>query len=1061
MALLQAGLRPPELDMSLTEPTGKRPPCRVFTVAPGARFLDILVRAVLDGTLGEDSSPAPCPFTLPDTTILLPTPRAARALQSAFLNAAGSGGAMLLPQLRPIAQGDEEASLIAGLAGNGLDVGSIDVPPAVSELERRLVLMQLVQRWSASLAEAGGEDGARRGFSVTPAQAAQLASELARLIDMVETEGASLDRLKDIVPDAYATHWQQTLDFLEIIVAWWPQHLAAGGVLSPADRRNRVILAEAARLSAAAPNGPVIVAGVTGSIPATAQLMQAVAGLANGSIVLPGVDRSLSPEDCAAIVEGHPEHPQRGLLRLLGALGVAPGDVHVLPGGTPSEERVHRNRIVIEAMRPAVSTDQWQSLPERFDQGNAEAAFANVSMLAAPSAQDEAEAVALILRQAAEQPGKTAALVSPDRLLARRVAIRLESWGIRVDDSAGRPFVKTVPGAFLELVLTAVAKSFEPKALMALLKHPLARLGRSAFDMRRSARALEIAALRAPYLGHGLDGIEAALENASRDAGGGRRVHRAVQRLWEDDWAAARKLIVDLRTAFQPLAELYGQGAPQPFATFAAAHVAVAEALSALPDPDAPRELWRDEAGEVGARLFTGLRDPSLPVIELAPADYPDLYRSLVASEAVRPRVPTHPRIFIWGPFEARLQQTDVVVLGSLNDGTWPEAADPGPWLNRPMRQELGLPAPEEQIGYAAHDFLQLFGAETVYLTRAKVVDGTPTVPSRWLLRLQAVLARLACEEALAPAEPWLEWARERDAGRDLERAARPKPCPPLALRPRKLSVSSIETWIANPYALFAGRILGLDPLPPLGGDPDAALRGGIIHEALGRFTARFPAALPEDVEVKLIEIAETIFHDLRSHPRVAAFWMERFHRFARWFGQNECQLRGGAGITMGEISGACVLDAPGGPFTLTARADRLDVTAEGLVITDYKTGANLADLVSRAKDGRAPQLLLEALIAREAGFGGVPAGCDVAGLRYISASGGEPAGAVAVLKLDDLAEAIAKTERALLDLVALYDHADTPYAATRRARFRYDYDDYAHLARVAEWGGEAGEGDA
>ncbi len=1037
---------------------------RLFTVAPGAGFLDCLANAILEGHLPAGLGRHPDPMDLPDYTILLPTRRAVRAMQEAFLKAAGSDSAVLLPRMRPIGLGEEDATLLTVLA-TGAEVDDVSLPPQIGELERRLLLMQLVERW-ANGSGRRPENGAGPVVK-SPAQAMSLAVELARLMDNVETENISFDRLAELVPAAYSEHWQRTLDFLNIIVAWWPQDLKAAGKLSPADRRNKRILLEADRLRRHPPAGPYIIAGVTGSVPATAELMKAVGDLAQGAIVLPGLDHALDAAQCQAIVESHPEHPQHRLLHVVKGLGRSVASVNTLPGAHTVGAVGDRNRIISEAMRPAATTDQWHLLPDRFDQAQARAAFQDVHYLAAANAQDEAEAIALILREATETPGRTAALVSPDRLLARRVAIRLASWGIRVDDSAGRPFAKTVPGAFLDLVINAAATGFEPRALMALLKHPLCRLGQSAFAMRRAARAVEIAALRAPYFGIGLAGVELAVEKAARDVAAGRRQGQALKRLRPDDWSAARQLLTELKRACAPLCQLFSDRAPQRAVRFIGAHLQVAEALAALPKADGGADedgaadtataLWRGEAGEVGNALFTAMLDPQLPDVDLTAQDYPEFYRSLVASEPVRPTIPTHPRVFIWGPFEARLQQPDLVVLGSLNDGTWPEVADPGPWLNRPMRDELGLPSPEQQIGHATHDFTQLLGARTVYLTRSETLDGNPTVASRWLLRLAAVLTALGCGDALEADRPWLGWARRRDVGIPSSRITRPQPRPALALRPRRLSVSAVETWIANPYALFAQRILQLDALPQLGGDPDAALRGSVVHEALGRYLARFPDGVPAQSAAELVRIATDIFEEIAGHPRIAAFWIERFRRFADWFGTNDRVLREGARRSVGEVSGACLLDAPAGPFTLTARADRIDIGLDAIAITDYKTGANLAGLVARAKSAHAPQLLLEALIATQGGFAEIEAR-SISKLRYVSASGGEPAGAIANVELDDTAATIATAAQDLADLVARFDCEDTPYSAVRRAQFRYDYDDYAHLARVGEWGGDAWE---
>lgn len=1008
---------------------------------------------------------------LPRVTLYLPTRRATRALQDAFLRASG-GRALLLPKIVPIAEGEEDLSLIAAAASDA-DVHAGAIPPAIGELERRLVLTSLIRRWTEAMH--GGRAEATAATAATTAQAAVLAKELAGLMDMVETEDVSLDALAGLVPETFSEHWQKTLQFLEIVTQYWPAHLAESGTLSAAGRRNAVIRAEAQRLSASLPLHPVIVAGVTGSIPATVELMRAVAALPNGAIVLPALDTDLDGESWQAIGQ-HPEHPQFGLKKLLDALGCARRDVQRL--GTPTSTHSARTRLIAETMRPAGTTERWESFAAAARKDAAGAAPRGLSLVEAPTAQDEAEAVALILREAAETPGKTAALVSPDRFLARRVAIRLEAWGIKVDDSAGRPLGKTPPGAFLDLVVSAVATHFAPAETVALLKHPLTRLGLDPFAARRAARALEIVTFRAPYLGEGLDGIEAAFERAADERARGVRAHPAVTRLWTEDWQGARDLLARLRTAFAPLIALYESGEPVALRDLVDAHCKAAEAIAAPTSPpplwsgggeskpEGPWEedespLWRDEAGETAARFFASLLAPSLPPLDLPPSDYADLYRGLASAETVRPRGPVHPRLFIWGPFEARLQQTDVVILGSLNDGTWPKSSDPGAWLNRPMREALGLPSPEEKIGQSAHDFATLLAAPEVILTRAEKKDGVPTVPSRWLLRLEALLEGMGVAAALEPRQPWLAWARQRDNVAQLPRLAVPEPRPAVAQRPRKLSVSRIETWIANPYAIFASEILKLAPLDPLGEEPGAALRGSIIHDALSEFAKAYPRNLPENVEAELVHFARRALDAYAAHPRIAAFWIPRFERFAAWFAATEPARRAGVARVVAEVPGMLVFDAPAGPFTLTARADRIDVGDDGLVVTDYKTGTPPLD--SKVLAGVAPQLPLEAAIAADAalGFEKVPKG-PVATLRYIRASGGEPPGDARDVKATDVAALAEQALDGLKRHVARFDDEATPYRPLRRARFGYDYDDYAHLARVAEWSsGATAEEDA
>ena len=1042
-----------------------KPSSAVFTVPPGRAFLDCLATAILAGDLPRAGGAPPQPLDLAGWTILLPTRRAARAFQDAFLNVTAKGGggsrAMLLPRIKPIAEGDEELTLLTGLASlDGLSAGAGEVPPAVSEIERRLVLTSLVMRWSQAL-RAGGGDVARTvavGAS-TPAQAARLAAELATLMDGIETEGANMDGFADLVPEGFSDHWQQTLQFLQIVREWWPLHLAERQLISPAERRNRLIRAEAARLVANPPKHPVIVAGVTGSIPASAELMRVVATLPHGAIVLPGLDQHLDEAGWAAVPE-HPEHPQFGLAKLLRALGVERRDVAVLRGAGAAPTATARAALVSEAMRPASTTDHWHHFTAGADRKDVAGALGGVAALQLASVQEEAEAVALIMRQAAETPGCTAALVSPDRLLARRVATRLEAWGIRVDDSAGRPFAKTVPGTFLDLVVDAVATRFAPAATMVLLKHPLTRLGLPAFDVRRAARALEIAAFRTLYFGRGLDGVDSALERAAQEVDGGRRRGRAVQRLWTEDWNAARDLLARLRDAFAPLQAVFAQHGELPLRDLVRAHIEAAEAVSRLPDAEAEPELWKGEAGRSASLFLTGLLDGDLPAPSIAPSDYPDFYRGLLADQTVRSRIPVHPRLSIWGPFEARMQQPDIVILGSLNEGTWPQAADPGAWLNRPMRKQMGLPSPEEAIGYAAHDVSMLLGGARVYLTRSQKVDGVPTVPSRWMLRLDALLQGLKLGDALKPDQPWRSWAQSRDKIQKWPPLKAPMPKPPVAIRPRQLSVSDVETLMANPYAIFAARILKLDAMPDLGAPPDTSLRGTVVHEALGRFAKHNPQSLPADIKAELLKTAREVLSDFSGDPRVAAFWVPRFARFAAWFALTEADRRQGVDKVLPEVSGSVVWNAPAGPFTLKARADRIDVGKSSVVITDYKTGASLDTLAARAARGEAPQLLLEAVIAAAGGFTHLDA-VKVASLRYISASGGEPAGKVTMVKTDDVTALAASARAGLEKLVAAFDNENTPYAAVRRPRFDYEFDDFAHLARVAEWsGGDSDDGE-
>lgn len=1012
---------------------------RLYTIPPSAPFLSTLARAILAGDLPSPSGEKPNPLVLPQTTIYLPTRRAARALREAFLAEAG-GEALLLPRIHALGHADEEATLILDAAVTADADGALGAP-AIGTLPRLMALMRLILAWRGMPADAATETetGSLR-FDISPGQAASLAADLARLMDFVESEEVDFSMLDTLVPEDLASHWAATTDFLQIVTERWPQYLEDNGLVSPVTRRNLLMARETERLAKGSAH-PVIAAGSTGTVPATARLLQTIATLSNGAVVLPGLDFRLDDESWDSLPD-HPEHPQAGMAELLRKFDVTRDAVPYLPGSAPDGASRARLHLVSEALRPAETTERWQGyLGSDVLSPDGRASFANalagVFLIEAPTAHDEAEAIALILKSCIAEPGKTAALVTPDRVLARRVAARLKGFGLAIDDSAGVPVLRTMPGAFLRLVLAAAEKDFGPSELLALLKHPLMRLGRPPAAIRRVARALERGAFRDIYLGQGLAGVAQALKRTGPRA-----------RLTDSQRSEALSLVADLQEALGPLVALFAARSSHSAATLAQAHAAAAEALAR--DETGGLPLWQADAGEALALLLSRLIEEG-GGLTMAARAYPAFYHTLLASEVVRPRGPAHPRLFIWGPLEARLQQPDVVVLGGLNEGSWPRPQEAGPWLSRPMREKLGLSPPERRIGLAAHDFTQALGTKTVYLTRALKVDGVPTVPSRWIQRLQALVTASGLEAKIAPKQPWVAWARERDSVDTFEPVKPPRPRPPVSARPRALSVTQIERWIANPYEIYARHILKLEPLKPVGAEPDAAMRGTAFHQILGVFGAQHPDALPDDIYGALTEIAGKLFEKIGDAPSVGAFWRPSFQRFARWFAASEPARRADIGRTYSEIKGTLAL--PCG-FHLTARADRIDETRDGrVVIYDYKTGS----LPNQKQVGElyAPQLPLEAAIAEAGGFSALGS-CAVRDLVYIQASGRQEGGEEQKASKEAADVLSAKALEDLKKLVAHFQDPETAYEVKRRAgaafASTYRHDDYEHLARIQEW---------
>ena len=987
----------------------------VYTVPPWEPFVDALAGGILSGR-AVPLDPGD-PLALSRLTILLPTRRACRALGLAFLRAA-PGRALLLPRIRPLGDIDEDEMSIG-------DEDDAALPDAVSPLERRLQLTRLVQVFirtarSTALTGAGGVD-----------QVSRLARALASLLDEIQIARLDPDALAALAPEEYAAHWQEVLQFLAIIMNQWPAHLAEHDKIDPWARRDALLARLAERWQAEPPANPVIGAGSTGSVPATRDLLAAIARLPQGMVVLPGLDGEADDETWEAI---GPTHPQYALKGLLAHIGVERGGVQPWPGGAgdgTGDAARARARLIADAMRPAETITAWRA---RKPQGPE--ALRDVHRIDCASPQEEAGVIAIVMRRALETPGRTAALVTMDRALARRVAAELRRWEIAVDDSAGMPLGETAPGAFLRLTARMIADEAAPVPLLAALKHPLAAGGMAPAAWRRAVRAMEQKILRGPRPAPGFAGLAAAL--TTDDAAIGRWLARL-----EEGAASFAALMAGPAAALGDLVQV---------------HAEFAEWLAASDGEEGAARLWSGEAGEQAARFVAGLAESASALPPAAPRHYPALLDALMEDHVVRPPFGRHPRLQIWGPLEARLQHADCMILGGLNEGVWPPAAAGDPWMSRPMRADFGLPPPEMRIGLSAHDFVQCCGAAEVYLTRARRIEGTPTIPSRWLQRLDALLAGdPGGAAALRAVEPTLlAWWAALDHAPDAPGPLPPPaPRPPVAARPRRLSVTRIETWIADPYSIYARDILRLKPLDPIDADPSAAERGSIIHRILDAFVRAHGHALPADAEARLRALGEAEFEAAGARPGVLAFWWPRFERIVRWFLETERARRPGCMPLATEVEGALDLDGPGGSFRLTAKADRIDRTRTGaLEIIDYKTGG--VPPKTHVADGRRPQLSLEAAIAAAGGFAGVDAAA-VAALAYWRLSGAESAGEIAAIGGD--AEKLAREAAdGLHALVARFDDPATPYHPVPRPALAPRWNDYAHLARHKEWSVPGGE---
>ena len=880
----------------------------VFTIPPHRAFADALAAGLIDRYGG--------PTGLASGILLLPNNRAARAIQDAFVRR--SGGGLLLPRLMPV--GDPE--LDERIGGPLEAIVHDSVPPSVEPLERLMLLARLVQR---------------HGAAADAAEALRLAEDLARTLDQLlieEVEPAVLARFAADLPDL-SLHWQKSLDQLGLILTEWPELLRRRGRIDLADRRNRLLAAVATRWREQPPGGFVCAAGITTAAPAVARLLRTVAGLDQGMVVLPGLDLEMPDEEWAALgphdrdaTSGRRRasaetHPQFQLKLLLDRMSVSRGEVSLWRRGGGRDAPAARSRAVAHAMAAAAFTRKWQQLEPR------ERRLTGVRALELADPAEETQAIAIALREALERPGQSAALVTPDRALARRVSAHLRRWGIEADDSAGRPLSQTPPGTFLLAIATAAAERFAPVPLLALLKHPLVQAGPGRLGWLDGVRRLDLA-LRGPRPPAGLDGI--MLHLADRD---GRDA--AVRERAEGWWRTAEPLLRPLEQAFETEAGM----AERLAAVRAAAGLLAGEAS------------WVGPAGRAAAELLAGLEAAAAEGPEsVRPTELPLILERLMAAVAVRPRYGQHPRVFIWGLLEARLQQADFMVLAGLNEGVWPSLPAPDPWLAPRLRAELGLPSLERRIGLAAHDFACALGAPRVLVTRARRDARAPTIASRLWLRLEAMTGGMTRAPTVA------KWARALDRPLAHRPANRPAPSPHD--RPRVISVTEVDRLKADPFAFYARRILKLRSLDAVDADPSAAWRGSAVHKVLEQWLKE------DDCDPdRLRPRAEALLAGASAHPLMRALWQPRLMEAIAFIAAEVDKNRVAGRLPLAaEAEGSCEIAG----VTLKGIADRIDRSADGtLAIIDYKTGQPPS--AAAVTGGFSLQLGLLGLIAERGGF--------------------------------------------------------------------------------------------
>ncbi len=1008
----------------------------VFNIPAGLPFSDCLATGIMQ-QYGDK------PELFAKMTIFLPSKRGIRTLRDSFLKI-NYGKILLLPKIRSLGDAlDDEMSLLPDDEASPYAVLTQKRP--INNGIRQLALTRLILDTIKPL----------NSNEITYPEAFSLASTLIELLDSLQSERISIDALKTLDVGDYAENWQENLNIASIITTLWSEYLAHYGYSDPVFYRNKILEYLTEHWEKNPPQSPVIVAGSTGSMPASADFMKLIGRLPHGCVVLPGLDTHLTTKD---VQELRPDHPQYGLYKLLNHFDHSACDVKNWYSTEKFLTNRHsqRQKLCHEVMRPSGTAEAWFNVTERLSHDDIMTAIDDLKIIHAPNDRKEASAIALIIREVLETPHKNVALITPNRILAQRVTAMLSRWNLKPNDSAGIPLSDLPTGVYFKLLCDVLEQNFSPIALLAFLKHPFSNAGLAKGQFKTQVRRFESHIFRGTVPKNGLAGYREALNTKIKS----RMDNPEYNPEKLEYYYLSLSLLDFLERLFTPILTL-------PDTTTMADFISCFKNLVAeftCTDTQTAQEIfWSNDAGRAAEDLLSSFSENSDLLGTLSKKAIYGHIKEFSAKIAVRPAFGYNKNIVIWGTPEARLQQADTVILAGLTEGSWPISPDTGVWLSRPMRGQLGLTPPERRIGLSSHDFVQAMCGTKVFLTYSSESNGSPNIPSRWLIRLENLLKGAFKNNDILDKlhdSPYLSWVDALDNIHVKPKpASRPAPKPPVSIRPKTISVTDAEKWIRDPYAIYGKYILNLKRLSKIDEDFDNAERGTLIHQLLHDFTQATADGFlgkPHDI---MSELLDKTIDRLKDRPLLYTFWGNRLRYIGMQFVDFEIERRKMLRPVLSEKDGQMVLATSQGNFTLKARCDRIDLTNEQqAIIVDYKTSASSAHSYEQMKAGFAPQLPLQAAMIRQGGFG---TAYPIAGAEYIVISDSKnPAFEIKAMKAKkdtdkseplfyELVDTIVDEFKAWIEK---FNDINTPYTSRRLPEFLKYEGDYDLLARVKEW---------
>ncbi len=983
----------------------------IFNISPRYPFLEVLASYIIETAKSEN-------INIANDIILLPTRRACRYMKDVFFHLSNDS-AVMLPTILPLGDVDENGLAFLDYENENLDA---DLPPAISQIKRNLILSSLVKKKMPDFTEE---------------QAYSLAVDLAHLMDTVEMEELSFNNLQYLVPEEYSEHWQEVLEFLKIVTAEYPKILEENNVINPVDRKIRLIKKQIDYWKNFPPQGRVFAAGSTGSLVPISYMLRFISKMEKGFLILPGLDKNISDKDFEILTSDFPKtnqnHPQYGLLKLIKGLGLKISDIPELP---LPKLPLFKNYDIAESDRELLSSyimlssdmnDDWSKLPKLNED-----VLNDVSEICLENDSDEVFAISGLLRKAVFE-NKRALLITPDRKIAKSVANELKRWNIIVDDSAGIPASDTITGNYIILVLKMLYENFSPYSILAVLKHKYTHLGYSKEELDSLTTSLEKNVLQGKVSVNNLD----------------KMINESL------DYPDVYNLLLKIKDITNGMFVKMFDSQNYHLFDLLYSHLSLVEKFVSSPDVDTNKILWdtdlHNDLSDELSSLLSSLKEikdenNSIDIDVMSVPAYFVFISNYLLSLSLRPKINSHPNISIMNSIEARLITADLYIMAGLNEDIFPRVTSDDPWMSRPMKAKFKLPLPERKVGLSSHDFVEFFCKKNVVMTHALKVDGNNTITSRWLTKLSAIvkIANLKWDDSLS--REVKSWIQISGFNEEVIPCKRPNPCPPISSRPKKLSATWIEKWYRDPYIIFANKILNLEKLKDINPVAGPAELGTVIHNSLEEFKKKKLSTYDELMAIMMNNAIP--YMDI---PQID-FWYSKFEKVARWFVDYENDIKKTTSFSFEEEEGTFDITHD---FTITAKVDRIDISCDNnAFIFDYKTGnpPSKAEVLS----GYAPQLPIEALIFQNKGFKHIKTNSKVAGIRYIKLTGSSN-GNITCDDLDDSVNQI--IEKAYVDLkgtITEFSKPTTPYLSRPNpntvGHSIEAYSEYSHLARVKEW---------